>query len=178
MESLYYSALDLAVLISARELCEKEIAVFLESVWEKEKDYLAPQYKNNRRKLILDTYYWTHYFYNKTTIDAEFPSIQRDMIDFENTVVKDNYTSDFSSLDLFFKNMRIRIVVDGARDYVRIKLRTLLKEYGYKRRSKMLVDYINCCLEFYHLKAFLRGGIECKIEDVDIDEMLTFRIFQ
>ena len=100
------------------------------------------------------------------------------MIDFENTVVKDNYTSDFSSLDLFFKNMRIRIVVDGARDYVRIKLRTLLKEYGYKRRSKMLVDYINCCLEFYHLKAFLRGGIECKIEDVDIDEMLTFRIFQ
>lgn len=176
MDELYYSALDLAILVSARELTEKEIAKFLEAVSEKDNDYLAPQYRNNFRKLILDTYYWTHYFYNKTTIDAEFPSIQKDMFDLGSNLEKDNYTSDFSGLDLFFKNMRIRIVVDGSKDYVRIKLRTLLKEYGYKRRSKMLVDYVNGCMEFFRLKAFLRGGVECEIENVDIDEMLTFRV--
>ena len=176
MEELYYSALDLAVLISIRELGEKEIATFIEDVWNKERNFLDPQSKDNLRKLILDTHYWIYYFYDKPNIDAEFPSIQRDMIDLGNTVIKDNYTSDFSGLDLFFKNIRIRIIVDGSKDYVRIKLRTLLKQYGYKRRSKMLIDYINDCMKFYHLKAFLRGGIECKVEDVGIDEMLTFRI--
>ncbi len=35
MDELYYSALDLAILVSARELTEKEIAKFLEAVWEK-----------------------------------------------------------------------------------------------------------------------------------------------
>ena len=177
MDELYYSALDLAILISVRELTEKEITKFLESVWKKDNDYLAPQYRDNFRKLILDTYYWTHYFHNKTTIDAEFPSIQKDMFDLGSNLEKDNYTSDFSGLDLFFKNMRIRIVVDDSKDYVKIKLRTLLKEYGYKRRSRMLVDYVNGCMEFFRLKAFLRGGVECEIENVDIDEMLTFRAF-
>lgn len=65
---------------------------------------------------------------------------------------------------------------DGSKDYVRIKLRTLLKEYGYKQRSKMPVDYVNGCMGFFCLKAFLRGGVECEIENVDIDEMLTFRV--
>ena len=41
----------------------------------------------------------------------------------------------------------------------------------------MLVDYVNGCMEFFRLKAFLRGGVECEIENVDIDEMLTFRAF-
>ena len=177
MDELYYSALDLAILISIRELTEKEITQFLEAVWEKDNNYLDVQYRDNFRKLILDTFYWTHYFHDKTTIDSEFPSIEKDMFDLGNTVEKDKYTSDFSGLDLFFKNLRIRIVVDGSRDYVRIKLRTLLREYGYKRRSKMLVDYVNSCMDFFCLRAYLRGGVECEIKNIDIDEMLTFRAF-
>ncbi len=178
MDELYYSALDLAILVSVRELSERKIIKFLEDVWEKDNDYLAPQYRDDFRKLVLDTYYWTHYFYNKTAIDAEFPSVQKDILDIGNAVEKDNYITDFSGLDLFFKNLRIRIVADGSKDYVRIKLRTLLKEYGYKRRSKLLVDYIGYCMDFFELKAFLRGGVECKIENADIDEMITFRVFQ
>ena len=57
MEELYYSALDLAVLISIRELGEKEIATFIEDVWNKERNFLDPQYKDNLRKLILDTFF-------------------------------------------------------------------------------------------------------------------------
>ena len=58
----------------------------------------------------------------------------------------------------------------------RIKLRTLLKQYGYKRRSQLLLQHINRCMLFYHLGATLRGGVPCSIEDADLDQMLTFRV--
>ena len=40
MDELYYSALDLAILISIRELTEKEITQFLEAVWEKDNIFI------------------------------------------------------------------------------------------------------------------------------------------
>ena len=78
--------------------------------------------------------------------------------------------------DLFFKNIRIRILYSSGNDYVRLKLRTLLKEYGYQRRSKLLVEHINRCMLFYHLEATLRGGVSCCIEEAGLDDMLTFRV--
>lgn len=56
------------------------------------------------------------------------------------------------------------------------KLRTLLKQYGYQRRSPRLLQYINNCLYFYHIMAYVRGGVECNIGDISIDEMITFRV--
>ena len=85
-------------------------------------------------------------------------------------------TSDFSNLDLFFKSIRIRILYGNGNDYVRIKLRSLLTQYGYQRRSQLLLQHIKRCMLFYHLEATLRGGAACDIETCDLDKMLIFRV--
>ena len=155
--------------------CRDESRI-LDRIWEGEKAFLDIPYRANQRKFILDTYHWLQYFYDKPVIDKEFPAIQKDLAYSNRTLQADQLTSDFSDLDLFFKSIRIRILYGYGNDYVRIKLRTLLKQYGYKRRSQLLLQHINRCMLFYHLGATLRGGVPCSIEDADLDQMLTFRV--
>ena len=56
-----------------------------------------------------------------------------------------------------------------------MKLRSLLSAYGYKRRTEKIVSYLKKCLDFYHIQIYLRNGIECNIEDISLDDMITFR---
>ena len=176
MQGLCYSALDIAVIISSMQLGCREESRILDRIWEGEKAFLDTPYKANQRKFILDTYHWLQYFYDKPIIDREFPAIQKDLALSNRALQAEQLTNDFSELDLFFKNIRICILYGNGNDYVKIKLRTLLKMYGYKRRSQLLLQHISLCMTFYHLDATLRGGIPCSIESADLDHMLIFRV--
>ena len=176
MQELCYSALDVAVIISSMQLGCRDESRILDLIWEGEKPFLAIPYRTNQRKFILDTYHWIQYFYYKPVIDREFPAIQKDLAHSNRALQAEQLTNDFLDLDLFFKSIRIRILYGDGNDYVRIKLRTLLKQYGYKRRSQLLLQHINRCMLFYHLEATLRGGVPCSIEDADLDQVLTFRV--
>lgn len=176
MQGLFYSTLDIAVIVNSMQLGYRDESRMLDRIWEGEKVFLDAPYRTNQRKFILDTYYWSQYFYDKPIIDREFPAIQKDLARSNRALQAEQLTSDFSDLDLFFKSIRIRILYGYGNDYVRIKLRTLLKQYGYKRRSQLLLQHINRCMLFYHLEATLRGGVPCSIENADLDQMLTFRV--
>ena len=176
MQELYYSALDIAVIISSMQLGCREENRILDRIWEGEKEFFSAPYGINQRKFILDTYYWIQYFHDKPVLDKEFPAIQKDLAHSNKVLLPEQLTGDFSNLDIFFKSVRIRILYGNGNDYVRIKLRTLLKQYGYKRRSQLLLKHINRCLLFYHLETSQRGGVPCSIDDAGLDQMLTFRV--
>ena len=57
-----------------------------------------------------------------------------------------------------------------------VKRRTLMGKYGYKRLSPALAEYFHQCTYFYHLQSYVRDYVECRIEDVGIDEMIVFRV--
>ncbi len=176
MQKLYYSSLDIVVIVNGMQLGCKDESRILDLIWEGEKAFLPLKYRTNQRKFLLDIYYWMQYFYDKPIIDSEFPAIQKDLAYSNRTLPTEQLISDFSDLDLFFKSMRIRILYGNGNDYVRIKLRTLIKQYGYKRRSQLLLQHINRCMLFYHLEAVLRGGIPCDVNNVGLDRILIFRV--
>lgn len=175
MKDLRFTPLDLAVILAGMNIGCQEEASLLHNIWIGERSRMAPPYTQDKRKLILATLYWSHYFYNKPAIDAEFPAIQQDFSQTNRLISTESYTDDFSDLDLFFKNVRIRTFYGNGPDYVRIKLRTLLKQYGYRRRSPQLIQYIDSCLDFYQLQPYLRGNIPCDIKEVRLDDMIIFR---
>ncbi len=176
MEELCYSSLDLAIIISGMGLGCRATADFLERVWEGQRPFLQKMYRENKRQLILDTSYWLTYLSDKPAIDAEFPIIKKDALALGSQLPIEAYVGDCSSLDLFFKNTRLRILYGSGKDYVRIKRRTLMARYGYKRLSPALVEHFSRCTCFYHLQPYVRDGVECRIEDIDIGEMLIFRV--
>lgn len=175
MHELYYTPLDIATILSGMDLSAKEESRLLDLIWEQESAFLDPEYRNNRRQLILKTAYWSHYLFDKPAIDAEFPVVEKALLSARITLSKEEYVSDFLGLDLFFKSIRIRMLYDPKKKFVRIKLRTLLRKYGYRRRSPQLVQYLNYCLQFYHLHPYLRGKEQCEISDIDLDDWIVFR---
>ena len=179
MNDLLYSAMDIAAILSVLDIsCKKENEI-LDDIWKGETAYLEEQYRNDKKRFIFDVMYWMHYFYDKPVLDEEFSVICRDMEHLGHEIETRYFTGEFSKFDLFFKSVRLRILYINTKNfYIRIKMRTLLKSYGYKRRSQNLVLHMKRCMEFYHLEATLRGGVPCSVADVDIDDMLTINIYK
>ena len=176
IQPFYYTALDLGAILSSENLTVIEFSNILKQISENEKNLLALKYKNNRRKLFLTSSYWSYYFLDKETIDAEFPSIKNLLTSRDIEISDGDFTADYSDLDLFFKSIRLRIRYLSKHDYVRIKLRTLLKRYGLKRRSQKFIDNFLLCLWFYELQIFLPGNKPCDIRTVDINSTIIFRV--
>ena len=71
---------------------------------------------------------------------------------------------------------RLQILYLEGQDYVRMKLRTMLKIYGYKRRTQELLRYFRECLMFYHMQTYLRGREECDVGEIGLGEMIIIRV--
>ena len=176
MKELFYTPLDVAAILSTWDLnCREELQI-ASGIWTYETEFLDPKYRFQRKEFLYAVRYWGHYFYDKPSLDIEFPAVQKDLYAVGSRMDSEQLTSDFSNLDLFFKNVRLKILFYQQQDYIRIKLRTLLARYGYKRRSPILIDHILTCLAFYHLSASLRGGEPCDIRTVPLDKMIVFRV--
>ena len=174
MKALLYTALDLACIIDNAGLSTKEALRLAHRMHTEDKSFLAVEYRQNYRKWLLDILYWSDYMQDKIALDAEFPSVQA--VSDGTLDISDLMRDDFD-LDLFFKRLRVQILYLGKKDYVRMKLRTLIAAYGYQRRSKEFVRFLKIRLVFYHIQTALRGNELCDVETMDsLDDMITFRV--
>ena len=172
MNELFYTALDVACIINDFELTVKSSAELIRKIFYQEKFFLAQEYRNNYRQWLLDIRYWEGYIYDKVTFDKEFSAIKKDS---GGALQDKNFVADNFNFNLFFKTLRIKILYIDEKNYSRMKLRTLLATYGYKRRSKDFIDYVKKCLAFYKIQTFFRGEI-CDVAEINLDDMITFRI--
>lgn len=174
MKALLYTALDVACIIDNAGLSAKEALRLAHRMHTEDKSFLAVEYRQNYRKWLLDILYWSDYMQDKIALDAEFPSVQE--VSDGTLDISDLMRDDFD-LDLFFKRLRVQILYLGKKDYVRMKLRTLIAAYGYQRRSKEFVRFLKIRLVFYHIQTALRGNELCDVETMDsLDDMITFRV--
>lgn len=175
MEELLYSPSDIAKIIRKRDMGARAGQEFVSAVWEVERDFIPSIYRKNQRKFILDVMDQLNFLENIETYQRELPSVNRDLSDLgsKTVITEDKY---FTELDTFFKELRLRIVILEKQDFVRMKLRTMLREHGYKRRSPQLIRHLHKCLYFYHVETFTRGEVECDIDEISLDDMITFRV--
>ena len=174
MKALLYTALDVACIIDNAGLSTKEALRLAHRMHTEDKSFLAVEYRQNYRKWLLDILYWSDYMQDKIALDAEFPSVQA--VSDGTLDISDLMRDDFD-LDLFFKRLRVQILYLGKKDYVRMKLRTVIAAYGYQRRSKEFVRFLKIRLVFYHIQTALRGNELCDVETMDsLDDMITFRV--
>lgn len=176
MIELCYDSYSIALFAVSQDMGSRRLMEFMEKIYTEEYSYLHPDYHENKKMLFSDTLYWVEYLIDKETLDAEFPAVQKDFITTGRKFEEENVMSEYPDFDLFFMFLRLRIKYTNSQDYIRMKLRTLLSHYGYKRRSNALVGHLRDCMHFYHIESYLRGDVLCDIRDIDIDDMITFRI--
>ena len=176
MMELYYNSYSVAYFTVSREMGSRKQMEFLEDLYTHEYAFLHPAYKENKKNFISDVLYWTDYLIDKEKLDKEFPVVEKDFKATGRQFIQANLMSDYPEFDLFFMNMRLRILYTDEKDYIRMKLRTLLRHYGYKRRSDAIVAHMERCMDFYHIRPYLQGFEKCSIKDISLDDMITFRL--
>ncbi len=75
----------------------------------------------------------------------------------------------------YFKLIRLQLMYSDI-PYRKIKLRNLMRDFGYKRRSKAFTDNIMSALRALGLTPYLRGYESCHIAYAEPDEMIMIRI--
>lgn len=75
----------------------------------------------------------------------------------------------------YFKYIKLKLLYSGN-GYHRIKLRTLLKDFGYKRRSAALMESITRTMQALHLQAYLKQYEPCDLAEISIDQMVVIRL--
>lgn len=168
MEEMLYSPKDLAEIIIQNGMSIRDSYEFIHQVWEKEKAYLEHSYQENQSKLILEVMKYCNILHDEEGFTEEAKNISQ----YHNVLDE----IDYRILDTFFKEIRLKICILGPHKYVKRKLRTVLSEYGYQRRSKRLNEYLKMCLYFYHIETYLRDKERCDIEEVGLDDMIIFRV--
>ena len=149
---------------------------FLDKLYQYEYEFMHPVYKRDKKGFISDVLYWTDYLVDKEKLDREFPVVEKEYHATGKRFERDYTVSDYANFDLFFIMLRLRLIYDCEKEYTRMKLRTLLKHYGYKRRSEAIMSRIHDCMMFYHIQTYLKGEQECDIKDISLDDMITFRL--
>lgn len=76
----------------------------------------------------------------------------------------------------YFKVIKLRLMYHEDCDFIRIKLRTVLKEFNYKRRSEKLVRDIEHILQTLQLETYLKGYVLCSIKEIDLDDFVMIRL--
>ena len=176
MEELYYDEFCLAYIMVNHDLGAKSVMELLERVYAEDSQFIHPSYREKKREFLSNVLYWVDYLVDKANLDMEFAGLEKDFRSMGKELVWENFMFHYTNLDLFFMEMRLKIRFLGSQNYVRMKLRTLLKNYGYQRRSAAFMDHIRDCMFFYHIQPYLRGGQECDIRQIGLDDMVVFRV--
>ena len=174
MIDLYYTPEILAYYINKFEFSQKEKIKLIHKVFYYEKAFIHPKYQNNKKLFLKKTLEFTDYLLFKDDLDDERELIQKDMHYFGNKFKNDYILSKRPPLNFFFVTTRLQLLFSN-REYIRIKLKTLLKNYGYKKKSDKILMYLQNCMYFYHIQGF-NASDEINLFEVDSNEWITFRV--
>lgn len=167
---------DIAAIVCLHDMGIHEQSDLLNRIWELDRMYLLPEIRYDRKRFQLEVEHQTHYFYDKPKMDLEFPLVQKDAEMLGKAASNEGHGVEFSEIDLFFKNIRYRLLFIEDKECIRMKLSTLLAAYGYKRRTAQLVTYIKERLQYYHLEVTVRNRKPCDIGTVGLNVMIMFRL--
>ena len=153
----------------------KQYIELLQNIHRYDNIFIQPEYRLDKKMFILAVMDKLNYISDPETYISEQNDIEKDLNDYGliNNSKSDDTEHTFSHL--IFKELRIRILYINKKGFSKMKLRTLLSELGYKRRSSSVIGYIYDCLLFYHIEITLKGNVPCRIDEIDIDDIVVFR---
>ena len=174
-DHLEMSAQDLAIIFDSLNIGIRHQRHILEDIWNNDRWVLEKKYNLPNKKLDFykDVLYQVDYLYNKNDIDDSIRAVIRNAAELGYQVDPGVLVEDELGLSEYFKSIWIQLKYVKLKGMVRIKLRTLLKRYHYKKRSARFCNYVDACLHFYKIGLIVKG-VPCDIRDITIDTMITF----
>lgn len=179
-DELYYTPLDYVTIINKfySNWSHRDKIEVANTILSKERmdGYICSRYCNDPKGFIMKFIDLLDYQYIGEDYRKEKYIIERDLEKLDIIKEYDMNIDELRSFNLFFKEMRIKIIYLDSKDFVRMKLTTFLSKFGYKKRSEKFRAYVKQCLDFYNIKVMKKGGLTCDITTEDLDVMVTFKV--
>ncbi|AWX31844.1 hypothetical protein [Methanosphaera sp. BMS] len=165
----YYTPEQLAYFCYEEKYDLLKVNNLVEKIYREEYSFINKNYHDNQELFLEEILMYQSFL----TYEELYDNQVKHHIDINNHLEKyEKFINDFSPN--FF--LITRLILLYHRKYRVIKLRTLLKKFGYKKRSPFIIQKIRDNVMFYHLKIYIDGEL-VNIEDCDLDDMITFRLY-
>ena len=168
-----YTPYDIAVFFFVSDFPQSYERTVLHEIWEGNKGLIPAKYR------IDETMFRRHIFFELSKFDGSLDDLDELNLllrDTERSLLIDGTINEQGVIESYFKIIKLRLTYVSGRSYCKIKLRTLLRSFGYKRRSPQLVVGIQRTLRALELKTYLRDYVECNIAEIGIDDMVMIRL--
>lgn len=167
----YYTPEIIAYYFYTNEYGIKEVYDSINKLYELDFIFIHPTYKFNKNNFKIKIMNYLDYLDDKDDYLRSLKDVEKY---YDELNIELENIPQLSSLDYFFITVRLDKILSN-KNFKRIKLRTLLKEYGYKRRSDNVILYIYACMLFYHIEGYYNNE-EIDLFNLNIDNMITFKI--
>lgn len=168
-----YTPRDIALYLRYADFSHSAELAVIRDLCSSQRAFLQEEYRDNRPLL-------------RRHIDSELAKLDEDGKDLRELIIllqgteyaidTDEVDHKEDAIESFFKIVRLSLIYGQENGYRKIKLRRLLKHFGYKRRSAQWVARVQCALDDLDLKTYLKGNIPCDISEIDIDNMVMIRL--
>lgn len=175
MSKYLYTAKDIGIYFNSMDLPHSVENRILESLWEEKNNELDIKYRKNKI-----------FFYKSVSREMEkyFFDSNDDEVDSINKILRDvgsNFNIDESSTETnfiegFFRVIKLELEFSEDIKEVKMKLKTLLRYLGYKRRSEQLIICIKRTLKALGLATYLKGYEMCDVSVIKLDDMIMIRL--
>lgn len=167
-----YTPFDIAVYIRTENLSISDEYNMLEFLWENRDTEIWYYHRNDKQKFKKKINYEL-YVMEENFDDVDALNLIFQEMGSKFSIGESNFEQ--GVIESYFKIIKLRLSYSPVTDYCKIKLRNLIGRFGYKRRTKALVEYMDKTINALGLKAYLRGWESCDIRTVSLDDMVIFR---
>lgn len=168
-----YTPFDVAVYFKTENLTINEEHSILESLWGRRNDLMEIGHIKEKIQFVSSVMIELYKLGGITECAEEINIILREMGS-KYRVNESEFERDV--IESYFKVIKLRLMYTPGKDYCRIKLRTLIGSFGYKRRTAALVEYINTTINSLGVKTFLRNWEQCNIGEISLDKTIVIRL--
>lgn len=168
-----YTPYDVAIFLIISNFTQSDERAVLRDIWENDRDSISVKYRKD------EVFFRRHVHLELSKYDGtldELDELNLLMRDTSHMLYIDGVLNEQGVVEEYFKIIKLELVYSKGKDYRKIKLRRLLKAFGYKRRSTKLVDGIRRTLDKLELKTYLRGYVPCDIAEIGIDDTVIIRV--
>lgn len=162
---------DIADYMLYEDVTHKREIEILSDLFNNHNDMIIQNYRNDYLKLKQQVFTFMNIYELSNDEYSEAEQILRETAD-----VKELYSYDEADcFGEYFKFIWLQLMYSGI-SCRKMKLRNLLKAFGYKRRSKKLINCIQQAIDNLNLKVYLRDHMPCNIYDIDIGDIIIIRL--
>lgn len=173
MSKYLYTPYDIALFFKWADFTRSDEVSVRNCIWED--GNIAAKYRFNMKLFIRDIERCLEQMDNANYFN-EAGSINNVLSDIGSNFTIENVIDEEATIDSFFRIIKLKISYCEGISYVRIKIRTLLREFNYKRRHPVFVEKLKKSMKALGLVTYLRGLELCDIGEVNIDDMIIIRL--